>query len=168
MAAQDGVLRVPLLLGIELLEEVRFAGGEHRDGNAIAIQNAIARERGHACAGREHADEIERIGGRDSHLLTGVGLAANVTQQPDGLRRRELLAGESGDEAPATNLAARLEAAAAHQQIAPRRQPARFARGEAPEDHAPATQQRAHDVLDGFIVGSLRCSRAAQSRSDCH
>ena len=89
------------------------------------------------------------------------GLAcADIAQQADGFGRRVLLARETRDEASAANLAARFEAAAAHEQVAPRRQPVGFGDDELPENDAPAAQQRAHDVLDGFVIACrVRCGR---------
>src|SRR6202011_1238474 len=69
-------------------------------------------------------------------------------------------------EAPAANLAPRLEAPAAHEQIAPRRQPNRFAPQKSPEHHAPAAQQRAHHVLDGLLPGGMIGSGAAGGAGD--
>ena len=82
-------------------------------------------------------------------------LAARLAQQRDRLGRGVLLAAEAGDEAPAADLAARLEAPAAHQQVAPRRQPLGLAREQPPEHHAPAAQQRPHQVLDELLAPSV-------------
>ena len=47
---------------------------------------------GNARLGREHADEIERIGGGDGDELAVMRLAAHVAQQANGFGRGELLA----------------------------------------------------------------------------
>ena len=93
-------------------------------------------------------------------------LAARLAQQGDRLGRGVLLAGEAGDEAAAANLAPRLEAPAAHQQIAPRRQPIRLARQQSPEHHSPAAQQRAHQVLHGLLAGRVIGSGGAVAAGD--
>src|SRR5438270_898234 len=66
----------------------------------------------------------------------------HLAERPDRLRQRELLAREAGDEPPAADVAARLEAAVDAQQVAPRRQPRRLALEHPPEDDAVAPEQR--------------------------
>src|SRR3954463_14039321 len=81
-----------------------------------------------------------------------MGFVAHVAQQSDGLRRRILLPGKAGHKPAATNLAARLETAQAHEKLAPGRKPVGLARQQSPEDDAPATQKCPRDLLDVFVV----------------
>src|SRR5207302_2043824 len=155
LAAEQYIAHLPLLLRGELLEEAHFARGEERDRHAVAIQQAVAAQGGQPRAGREDADEIERIGARERSVMPLARLAARLAQQRDRLGRGVLLAAEAGDEAPAADLAARLEAPAAHQQVAPRRQPLGLAREQPPEHHAPAAEQRPHQVLDELLAPSV-------------
>ena len=56
MAAEQQVLRFPLLFGLELLQEAHFAAGERRYRDAVAIEEAIAAQRRESCAGCQDAD----------------------------------------------------------------------------------------------------------------
>src|SRR5439155_980168 len=109
LAAEKEIPHLPLLLRGELLEEAHFARGEERDRHAVAIQEAVAAQGGQPRAGREDADEIERIGARERSVMPLARLAARLAQQRNRLGRGGLLAAEAGDEAPAPDLAARLE-----------------------------------------------------------
>ena len=130
----------------------------HRSRSAVRRDTAggCRSSEGSRAPGRDDAEQIQRIGARERDVAAGVRPAARLAQQRHGLGRGVLLAREAGDEAAAANLAARLQAAAAHQDVAPRRQPRRLARQQPPENHAPAPQQRAHHVLDGLLAGPLR------------
>ena len=88
-------------------------------------------------------------------------LAQDIVDLPT--LRRELLAGEAGDEAPAADFPARLEAAQHAHEVAPRRQPVRFAGEQAPAEHAIAAQQHARDVLVVF-VDCFRIERTRRGR----
>src|SRR3954449_7767790 len=81
-----------------------------------------------------------------------MGFVAHVAQQSDGLRRRILLPGKAGHKSASTNLAARLEAAQAHEKLAPGRKPVGFARQQSPEDDATATQKCPRNLLDVVVV----------------
>src|SRR6266581_62192 len=108
LAAEQEIPHLPLLLRGELLEEAHFARGEERDRHAVAIQEAVAAQGGQPRAGREDADEIERIGARERSVMPLARLAARLAQQRDRLGRGVLLAAEAGDKAPTADLAARL------------------------------------------------------------
>jgi hypothetical protein len=71
-------------------------------------------------------------------------------------RQRKLLAAQTRNETAAANLAARLEPVEHAQQVAPRRQPLRFAREQVPADDAVALEQRARDLLERLRVGGGR------------
>jgi hypothetical protein len=45
VAAEKQVLRFPLLFGFELLQETHFPTREHRYGDSVAIEEAIAAQR---------------------------------------------------------------------------------------------------------------------------
>src|SRR4051812_11652217 len=92
-----------------------------------------------------------------------MGFVAHVAQQPDGLRRRVLLPGKTGHKPASTNLAARLQAAQAHEKLAPGRKPVGFARQQSPEDDAPATQKCPRNLLDVFVV----LATLVESRRTC-
>src|SRR5258708_6061717 len=69
-------------------------------------------------------------------------------------------------EAPAADVAARLERAVDAQQLAPRRQPRRLALEQPPEHDAVAAQQAARQMLDrlGLGMGPRLLGRAARQR----
>src|ERR1700733_10204652 len=148
---QQQVARLPLLGGGQIDQERHLARGEQRDGHTVAVQQAVAAQRGQALSRGDDAEEIERIGAGQRHVVPFLRSAPRLAQQRDRLGQRVLLAAEALDEAPAAQLTARLQTAAAHQQVAPRRQPVCFARQQPPEQHAPAAQQRAHQVLDRLL-----------------
>src|SRR5438093_1548814 len=84
------------------------------------------------------------------------------------LGERELLADQSGDEAPAADLAARLERAERAQDDAPRRH-ARLARDELAHDHTPAAEKlarEAHRLGLGPRVGAGAQERPAARRHE--
>ena len=87
--------------------------------------------------------------------------AADLAQSLDGFGERELFAGHAGDEAAAADFAARFEAAVDAGQLAPR-SGVRFAREEAAEDDAVASQQRAGLRLDGFFAVDVARSGSDQ------
>ncbi|MDL1863549.1 DDE-type integrase/transposase/recombinase [Betaproteobacteria bacterium PRO7] len=160
LSPEQRVARGPLRFGREFFEETRFAGDEQRDRHAVAVQHAVAGQRGQPRAGGEDADEVQRVGAADGDQRARALAAAHVAQQAHRFGRGELLAGHAGDEAAAADFAARLQAPIAAQQVAPRRQPVRFARHQPPEHDAVTAQQRARDVLDNFrIVGRVAAVR---------
>ena len=68
----------------------------------------------HLRPGHERAEQVERIGARRGRpSAPSARLAAHLAQRRDRLGQRELLARETGDEAPAADLAARLQPPAA-------------------------------------------------------
>src|SRR4051812_8994925 len=81
-----------------------------------------------------------------------MGFVAHIAQQPNGFGRGVLLAGKSGYKPTTTDFAARLEAAEAHEKLAPGRQPVGFTSQQPPEDNTPTTQQRPCNLLDRFVV----------------
>ena len=76
MAAKHGVARLPLLLRLELLQELDFSGRVGRDRQAVPIKNPVAGKRGQARPGRDDAQKIQRIGPGERDELAGVGPAA--------------------------------------------------------------------------------------------
>lgn len=62
VAAQEEVLGFPLLLGFELFQKFHFAACEDGEGDAVAIEDAVAAERRHPGAGCQDADEVEWVG----------------------------------------------------------------------------------------------------------
>ena len=136
--AQHRVARIPLLLRRQFFQKLHFARRIDGDRQSIQIQQPIAGERRQPRTGGDDAEQIQRIGAGQRDVLLRVGPAPHLAQQRHGVRRRVLLARKAGDEAAAANLAARLQAAAAREDLAPRRQPARFAREQLPENARPS------------------------------
>src|SRR5262245_15957237 len=102
-------------------EPARLSGLEGRDRHAVLEQHAVAVERRDPGLRREDADQVERIDRAQHQELVERRLLANRAQATDRVRGGELLAAEAGDESPAADLAARLEAAVDADQLAPRR-----------------------------------------------
>src|SRR5919109_3305291 len=150
--AEQRVAGLPGGAGIEVLAELDLPASEDGDGHAIAIEDAVAGERGELGTGNESADQIERVGTGDRNPCAGTLSSPHLAQRPDCLRQRELLPGEAANEAPAADFAARFQPAINVQQLAPWWQPSGFALEQAPEHYAIAAQQRAGDVLDGAGV----------------
>src|SRR5208282_2140441 len=98
-----------LVGGLEVGQELRLAAGERCDRQAVAIDDAIGGQRREPLARRQYADQVERIGARERDPLAGGRAAAHLAHEADGLRQRELLARETGDETAAANFAARFE-----------------------------------------------------------
>ena len=96
-------------------------------------------------------------------------MPSRVAQGADCLRQGELLARHAGDEAPAADLATRLQPPIAAQQVAPGRQPLGLAGDEAPEHHAIALQQRACDEFHGLHIVRRRrhCRRSWFAPQQC-
>ena len=90
-----------------------------------------------------------RFSGSTAEIATRSrpGVLRGLAQGRGGFGQRELLAGEAADEAAAAHLAARFEPAQHVVQLAPGRQPF-LAFQQLAENHAPAAQQHARDVLD--------------------
>src|SRR6202008_348737 len=109
------------------------------------------------------ADEVQRIRRGEEDDLAAVVRAAYRAQRVDRLRQRELLADESGDEAAAAHLAARLHAAQHAEHGPPRRRQA-LAREELADDDAVAPEQAARGVLGGRILGDMGPVRRAEQR----
>ena len=106
--------------------------------------------------------EVERIGRADRQAAAVRRRAADFAQALDGVAKRELFPGHAGDEASATNFAARFEPSKHPRQVAPRRH-VRFARQQAAEDDAVPLEQRPRLQLDR----RLACrSRSASLSSD--
>ena len=113
--------------------------------------------------GRDDADQVQRIAGREPHDLAALRLAAHGAQRLDRLGRRELLADEAADEAPAAQLAAHLEAAVDAQQIAPRRR-LRLARQQIAEHDAVAFDVLARQRLVARLLVSAPSARLGARR----
>src|SRR3954454_17758178 len=60
--AQQRLARLPLRRLAELREEPDLAAGEHRDRDAVPVQDTVASERTELRAGGQDADEVQRIG----------------------------------------------------------------------------------------------------------
>src|SRR5262249_9791754 len=119
----------------------------------------------HARADHDVADEVERIGAADRDQRAVVRFLPDAAQQADRFGQRELLAAQAGDETAAADLAARFQAMAHAQQLAPRRQPLRLAREQAPADDAVALEQRAHDELDELGIVAAQLALVADARA---
>ena len=61
-APQQGLAGLPLRGGVERFEELHPAARQHRDRQPVAIEQAVAGERGEPRPGRDEPDEVERIG----------------------------------------------------------------------------------------------------------
>src|SRR5207249_11680662 len=109
---------------------------------AVAEGDHLVRHGREARAGHEDADQVERIRGGPPPGLRLLRAPPHRAQRLHRLGERELLADQSGDEAPAADLAARLERAERAQDDAPRRH-ARLARHELAHDHTPAAEKLA-------------------------
>src|SRR5205823_12590365 len=98
---------------------------------------------------RDNADQVERVGAAQRDKRAARLLAPHRAEQPDRFGKRVLLARKPADEAPAADLAARLEPAVHAQQVAPRREQG-LARHDPPEPDPVAAQQ-----LPGDRFGEL-------------
>jgi len=109
----------------------------------------FAGDGGDSFAGKDDADEVERVGGGD--VDDGGTLArAGGAEGFDGFRECELLAAEAGDEASAADFAAGFEAAEDVEEIAPLRGVG-FADEEIAEEDAVAGEEHAGGGLEGGI-----------------
>ncbi len=95
----------------------------------------------HAGPGRDDAEQVQRIGGRDHDpgFLAGR-VVASLAQLLHHVGRGILLAGHAGHEPPAAHFAAQLHATQRADQILPIRRRS-FARQQIAKHHAPAQQQ---------------------------
>src|SRR4029453_2142954 len=75
-----------------------------------------------------------------------------------------LLTRNAGDEPAAADFTACFESPQDAQQLAPRRKPRRLALEDAPEHDAVTPQQRVGDVLDDFVLGSVKCAAGREFR----
>src|SRR5437660_456817 len=107
-----GVLGVSGVVKYTLYWAVRLFGGLAWYRNAA--------DRAAELPGREDADEVQGIGAAHGDELTGGRLAPHRAQRSHRLGERVLLSGESAHEAPAPDLAPRLEAAVHAQDVPPR------------------------------------------------
>ena len=144
---------LPTGADVEVRQVLHLAALQHRDRYATVVQNAIGGERRHALARRHDAHQVEWIGGADRHHAAGRRVA-RLAQHRNGLRQGELLAGETGHETAAADLAARFEATVHTQHVAPGRQLA-LPLEHAAEDNAVATHQNASDFLGVVPVGGV-------------
>src|SRR5438132_11427356 len=110
--------------------------------HAVAEGDHLVRHGREARAGHEDTDQVERVRGGHHHGLRLLRAPPDRAQRLHRPGERELLADQPGDEAPAADLAARLERTERAQDDAPRRH-ARLAREEIAHDHTPAAEQLA-------------------------
>ena len=81
-AAQQGCARsIPPL---HRIPEVRFARCEDRHRNAIAIEQTVAGQSRKPRPWRQHAHEVQRIGGGNRDIFSRSRIAAQLAQQADG------------------------------------------------------------------------------------
>ena len=66
---------------VEVFEELHIAAGEQRDRHAVAVEHAVAGQRGELRAGRQDADQVQRIGAGQRHEFAGARLAPDLAQQ---------------------------------------------------------------------------------------
>ena len=107
----------------------------------VAIEDLSAGDGVNAFAGEDDAGEVGGVGssnGNGSHTIAVAGGAERI----DGGGQGELFATEAGDEAAATNFAARFEAAENAEQVAPFGSVG-FAGEEIAEEDAVAGEQHA-------------------------
>src|ERR1700677_369029 len=138
MAPENRIARLPLLFRLEHLQEPDFPGRVGRNGQAIAIQEAIACKRRQSRTRVNDPDQIERVGPRQRYQLSGLRPPSSLAQRRYRLRQRVLFSRETCDETAAPNLAPRLQAPAAHEDLAPGWQPGCLPRQELPENDTPA------------------------------
>src|SRR5581483_6872734 len=99
----------------------------------VAEDDRMAGHCGHARSGRENADDIEWIYGRDGDFFIFDAKTPHSAKRVDRFGERKLFAGRTGDETSAADLPTRLEPPVDAHQLAPRR------------CGALAGEQRAHD-----------------------
>jgi hypothetical protein len=131
------------------------------DGHSITIGDRLPRIRRHARAGKDDADEVQRVGGADQHDFTARRLTAGGAQRLDGLRERELFADQPFDETPPADFASGFEAAQHGQQVSPGWGVA-LAVAELANEQAVATQQEAGAPFDGVAGRRARGDAGAQ------
>src|SRR5574341_1549112 len=115
----DGVTR-DVIVGLGEAVE-RGPGGSQilAEGDAVAVDDPLAEHRGHAGAGRDDAGEVERVAGGEADDLAARGVTANGAEGVERFGIGELLSDEAGDDTPAAQLAAHLQAAVDAQEIPP-------------------------------------------------
>src|SRR3954466_1478304 len=91
------------------------------DCDAILEAYRVSADRGHPFPRNDDADKVHWIRSGDSDRLAAWFHVAQRAQRFHRYRKRKLLAGETGDEASAANLAAVFEATQRNQQLPPRR-----------------------------------------------
>ena len=74
--AQHCIARIPLLFGREFFEELNFARRIRGHGQSVQVQQPIAGQRRQSCSGRDDAEQIERIGAGERHVLPGTACDA--------------------------------------------------------------------------------------------
>ena len=102
-----------------------------------------------ALAGQKDADQVQGIGGADGDQLAAGRFLAHRAQFSNGLRQRELLAGDTVNEAPAADFTAGLEPPANPQQVAPRH-PRGLAVQQRFHQHAVTAEQGPGQVFQGL------------------
>src|SRR5690606_18056416 len=106
-------------------------------------EDAVARE--------QRTREVHRIDGAHRDARAVVRLAAHLAEERDGLRQRELLARHADDEAPASDHAARFEAAQGAHHVAPRDR-VRLPQREVAEDDAVPGEEHVRDRLGDLVL----------------
>src|SRR5208282_6186268 len=145
----------------------------------IPVADGLSRDRGHSFPRHQNPDQVQRIGRRQSHGLTGERKVSHSADRLNRYGQRELLAQESIDEPTAANFAAIFEPTESHQQLAPRRQ-VRLSRQHvsnhdsvAPQQHPAGSFDRARPfdcnirVQQGPPPGVVSRTRAAPSSLPC-
>ena len=118
-----------------------------RDRLAVPVQNALARLRCDALAGRDDAGKIQRVCAADRYQLFGILPVTCFAHQADRLGQREVFAGKTLHETASPDFTPCLEPAEGIQQVAPWRQ-AVFS-FEQPSEHDTVTgQQCTCDMFD--------------------
>jgi hypothetical protein len=132
-----------------------FGGGGFGVGNVFSSERAVAvadfatGDGRDALAGKNDADEVERVGSGDGDLLSRRLIAGRV-QGCDGFGEGKLLTSEAGDEAAAADLAAGFEAAEDVEEVAPPGGVG-FAGEEVAEEDAVAGEELAGKGFEGSV-----------------
>jgi hypothetical protein len=110
------------------------------------------------------AGEVERVGRADRQAGGRAPASGGCAQALDGVAERELFAGHAGDEASATNLAARLEPAIDSEARSPATARRRFAPAGASGDDAVPLEERAPAARCRLDVDAASASRSSDHR----
>src|SRR5207247_11245750 len=114
---------------------------------SVAIAATVPADCRDARAGGQDAHNLQRVASRDLQIVPLLLVASHGAKRIDRLRQRKLLPRESGNKAPAANLAARLGAAQDREQLAPGRG-GRFARKKLLDNQPIAPEKLPRPQLD--------------------